>query len=134
MQQDPHCYWCKVEVVYYKLSEVPKKGLPANFATIDHLFDKWEGDKRREAWKQMRSQTVLACHSCNHRRNEERMKEISVSAQIVRNQLAVERKKLGSTQPRDQVFRNLETLSNWDHQKHTKKQGFTFMDVAKSKE
>lgn len=73
MQIYPYCHWCTTKLIYYKLPPtVPKGGLPDNFATIDHLYDRFDKEKRAEAWKKKVPQRVLACNKCNLQRGLER--------------------------------------------------------------
>lgn len=84
---------------------------PSNFATLDHLYDKFEPDKRQEFWRNKKSQTVLACITCNRKRNNERMKVIGgTEGYKIRVKLGQERKKILSKQPRPQLFRGLQNI------------------------
>lgn len=67
MAEDPHCHWCGSEVVYYELAA--HESMPGNFATIDHLHDRYSYTRRDASGEQ---RIVLACRACNHRRGEER--------------------------------------------------------------
>lgn len=68
---DPHCYWCKKEVIYYDLKD--HEQMPHNFATIDHLFDKYSPERySMSTLLNKREVTVLACHECNQNRGDER--------------------------------------------------------------
>lgn len=60
---DPHCHWCKVEVIDY----VPKEyeSAPHNMATVDHLVN------RRYRKKGEVVEKVLACHKCNSKKDTE---------------------------------------------------------------
>lgn len=110
MKEDPHCFWCGIEVT----NEWPEGRIkpPANLATLDHVYDKWMPKEREEAWKNGDDKRrVLACYRCNQRRNNDRMKEIPKSAVRIRTALGQERKKLASKQPRNQVFRGLENIT-----------------------
>lgn len=109
----PFCHWCGVEVIYFKVDEMAKGGPPPNFATLDHLYTKWEPEKRYEAFKKEdSSRHVLACYKCNKKRNDDFMKKLSKSAAKIRTSLGQERKKILSKQPRPQVFRNLESIKD----------------------
>ena len=66
------CFWCGVEVVYIHAEEWPKGTMPANFATVDHLYDRLTYPDRQAADAIRGERTVLACFACNQRRNQER--------------------------------------------------------------
>ena len=109
MKEDPHCFWCGCEVT----NEWPEGRIkpPADLATLDHVYDKWQAEEREAAWRNGDdSRRVLACYRCNQRRNNDRMKEIPKSAVRIRTALGQERKKLLSKQPRNQLFRGLENI------------------------
>lgn len=61
-RRDPRCYWCGRPTVIHE--EVCGKKIPANAATIDHLWSRL--DPRRKPGKP--GPKVLACFKCNHRR------------------------------------------------------------------
>lgn len=65
MEQDPHCFWCGIEVREYILRRGQHS--PHDLATVDHLFDRLEPDKRYRNWESNINK-VLACYSCNHQR------------------------------------------------------------------
>lgn len=113
MAQNPHCHWCGKEVVEYNVAEWPK-GMPHDLATIDHLFDKYDQETRQTAFDKKLPQTVLACYKCNVERANARTKQMSKSFRQKRNELALERIKLGKHTPRPQTFRGLEKLNEWD--------------------
>ena len=46
--------------------------MPANFATVDHLYDRLTYPDRHETPPLQEERTVLACRACNQRRNRER--------------------------------------------------------------
>lgn len=56
MARDPHCFYCGCEVVYFPLVRGQK--MPANFATIDHVYSRIMG-------RPLKGETVLCCHKCN---------------------------------------------------------------------
>lgn len=115
MEENPYCHWCGQKLIYFKVNQMPKgKAFPHNFATIDHLIDRYDPEGRHKAWKTHQNNTVLACYSCNVKRAKQRTLEQSKSALQIRNKLGQERKTLGQTTPRDQVFRNLDVLNKWD--------------------
>jgi hypothetical protein len=99
MKIDPHCYYCGIGLIWYKTTGNEK--LPHNFATIEHLYDKYEPEKRREFHKKCQSQTVISCFRCNQKRGEERTKMIPIEQRKVREKILQERKRLGLTTPRD---------------------------------
>lgn len=77
MEADPRCYWCKRPVVYYELKS--HEQMPPNFATIDHLYDKYSPERRIIASLKVASiVTVLACHECNQNRGDERTKSMPI--------------------------------------------------------
>lgn len=115
MAQDPHCYWCGVEVIYFRIEQIPRgEKLPHNFATIDHLIDRYDAEARHEAWKNKQPNTVLACYSCNHKRAKLATERQSKDALRIRDQLARERITLGSKLDRPQTFRGLTKMNEWD--------------------
>ena len=117
MEQNPHCHWCGIEVVYFYAQEWgPRPGqagkMPTNFATLDHIYDRWDWEIRLQKAKERdATRHVLACNACNRKRNNDRMKEIPKDAHTIRQKLGKERKLLGDTRPRPQVFRGLNTLT-----------------------
>lgn len=124
MEKDPHCHWCGIEVVYWYVQEWGNNGegrMPANFATLDHIYDRFEIEKRFEAWKNKdESRHVLACNGCNQKRNDVKMKELSITAKSylqIRQKLAQERKKRNDRSPRATIFRGLDKLIEWDNEK-----------------
>jgi hypothetical protein len=57
--EDPHCHWCGIITRWLS----PEGGkLPEDAATIDHLYTRYEMEKRKE----MGNPCVLACNKCNH--------------------------------------------------------------------
>jgi hypothetical protein len=61
MREDPRCYYCRVEVVYFFPHPMP---LPDNFATIDHV-----NSRVLHPVRPLQGRTVLSCWRCNHIRN-----------------------------------------------------------------
>ena len=110
-EQDAHCYWCGIETVYWHVDRWPKKkhgeGIPYNFATIDHLYDKWQPEKRKASMKSKTPVTVLACNRCNKKRNNERTAGLPKWVLQTRNKLSIERQKLNNHEPRPKTFRGL---------------------------
>src|SRR6266566_1043596 len=93
LKESPFCHWCEVEVT--NVWPEGNKKPPANLATLDHVYDKWQPEERERAWRNNdEKRTVLACYRCNQRRNDERMKEIPKDAVRIRSVLGQERKKL----------------------------------------
>ena len=117
MAEDPHCYWCGIEVIYYELK--PHEKMPFNFATIDHLYDKFDFDQRLAAAKNHdETRHVLACNACNKKRNKLRQDLMSKSFQQIRSKLGQERKDLGLINiSRPTYFRGLIELNHWDRPK-----------------
>jgi hypothetical protein len=77
MATDPHCYWCRKEVIYYDLKSHEK--MPHNFATIEHLYDKYSPERRIIArLNPAKPVTVLACHECNQDRGDERTNNVPI--------------------------------------------------------
>ncbi len=68
MKKDPHCYWCGVEVIYYRLIKHEK--VPDNFATLDHLHTRYTLAVKRATAGQHKPVTVLACWKCNNERGK----------------------------------------------------------------
>lgn len=64
MAADPHCFYCRTEVVYYPLERHER--MPDNFATIDHVNTRLAYPEGRP----LNGDTVLACHRCNSDRNK----------------------------------------------------------------
>jgi len=62
--EDPRCHWCKNETLWV---EVPGGALPPNGATLDHLYTRYEMEKRRAFGNPF----VLSCNKCNHDLGEE---------------------------------------------------------------
>lgn len=60
------CHWCHRKIYRWKL--VPKMIVPDDHATVDHIYSK--DDIRRNLISENRN-TVISCHECNCRRNEE---------------------------------------------------------------
>ncbi len=65
---NPSCHWCKQPVKMYG-TLLPGESLPPDSATIDHVKSKPERGFSGHTEK------VLACHACNHRRNEEEKRQ-----------------------------------------------------------
>src|SRR3954468_1877679 len=71
MAKDPHCTWCGREVVYFPIQ--PGQTIPGNFATIDHLYDRYNPKRKEIGNGGFREYTlVLACSDCNHWREVQR--------------------------------------------------------------
>ena len=96
MEQDPHCYWCHCEVVYFLQKGGGK--MPDNFATLDHLNDRILGGPRP-----VRGQIVLACLRCNNERAAIAVNALPIA---VRRDQARRWARLGSILP-DAVQRQL---------------------------
>jgi hypothetical protein len=58
--ENPLCHWCGIETIWIELKNGGK--LPDDAATIDHLYTRYELEKRQE----MGNPRVLACNKCNH--------------------------------------------------------------------
>lgn len=74
MREDPHCYWCGIEVTEYSQEEILQFGLlPLNMATVDHLNVKHKGRRKQlRSWQlKLGPVTVLACLRCNMRRGND---------------------------------------------------------------
>ncbi len=72
MRQNPHCYWCGIEVIDYQIAQ-PKR-LPDDQATLDHLQDRLGRDKR--PMLNGKPLTVLACYKCNLERSAKKQQEM----------------------------------------------------------
>lgn len=69
--ENPHCYWCGKETLLIDLNNKRvKKQQWKDAATLDHLYTKYELDKRKSEGNPI----VLACQECNHRRGAESTK------------------------------------------------------------
>lgn len=64
------CHWCGCQCIEPGLMD-GQKGLKPNHATLDHLDDRWSMERGQHGGSIER--TVMACHKCNQRRNEERL-------------------------------------------------------------
>jgi 5-methylcytosine-specific restriction endonuclease McrA len=67
-EQDPHCHWCHCLTVW-----IEREGggwYQENAATLDHLYTRYEMNKRVETGNPF----VLACNKCNHDRGAEATK------------------------------------------------------------
>lgn len=106
MQINPHCYYCGVLLIYYKVAEVPKgQSLPNNFATIEHLIDRYDQKNRQKIKKGRGKNLVLACYKCNHDRGERRTKEMDQDLLKIRNKILDQRKALGIKTPRHIILK-----------------------------
>jgi hypothetical protein len=65
------CIWCGVTLVYVRVDAWPKGTMPENFATVDHLYDRLTYPNRHQKVPAQEERTVLACRTCNQRRNRE---------------------------------------------------------------
>ena len=61
--------------------------MPANFATVDHLYDRLTYPDRHETPPAQEERTVLACRACNQRRNRERQMAQASQRRSERGQL-----------------------------------------------
>ena len=68
-KENPHCHWCGIETVLIPYGAKVKQ--ENNAATIDHLRDKYNPEKRQEPNLNNETRRVLACFSCNVRRSAE---------------------------------------------------------------
>lgn len=67
MRNDPHCYYCGIEVVDY--GKIPDGTTePNDMATIDHTISRFYRNKNEIVPK------VLACNYCNKKRAAEEQK------------------------------------------------------------
>lgn len=76
MEYDPHCHWCGREVFAHKVECGVRQ--PNDTATIDHLWDRHDMEKRKEAKalslklnKEYGIYLVLSCLRCNNKRNSD---------------------------------------------------------------
>lgn len=70
------CFWCKEPTRLLSVRALQAlwcKPLPADMATVDHLFSKMSDHR----WNQQlgKSSHVLACRGCNLRRSREELKD-----------------------------------------------------------
>ena len=77
MKKDPHCHWCGKELhLYGNWANVqrqlrkgdPRRRLPDDFPTIDHLYDRVNGRRRPSGLYGYEQTLVLACPACNEGR------------------------------------------------------------------
>ena len=111
MEKDPHCYWCGIEVIFYALPQGEK--FPNNFATTDHLYDRYDFERRKQAVIKNEERHVLACYKCNEDRGKKSTKAQSKDALRIREKLGQQRKKLGDRTPRSIIFRGLNEINKW---------------------
>lgn len=98
--RDPHCFWCGCFVREYNLPAI-KKGTfyPDNMATVEHLFDRFEPEKRYKVYPNHEDK-VLACFKCNSARGKLKVKSLPKDYLDMRQRKAEERKELGLNTPR----------------------------------
>jgi hypothetical protein len=65
MKNDPHCYWCRKDLIYFLMES--GQTLPDNFATLDHINSRLMHPEGRPPCGKI----VLACPGCNQGRNIE---------------------------------------------------------------
>jgi hypothetical protein len=63
LAEDPHCFWCGVEVADYVPREYDSHR-PRHMATIDHIYSRVHPHRVSGG----RGKWVLACYPCNHTR------------------------------------------------------------------
>ena len=63
----PICFWCECVVVKYPLKN--RESLPDNYATVDHLYSRWN-PLRQTLGEPGEKRLVLSCHKCNWTRGE----------------------------------------------------------------
>lgn len=102
MAKDPHCHWCGCLLdnsPQAHIKNMPKGYFaPDNMATIEHLYDRLEIEKRyRDTNNRYK---VLACYKCNHLRGRMRMKSLPKELLEKRKQLLLERKLNNDHTPR----------------------------------
>jgi 5-methylcytosine-specific restriction endonuclease McrA len=75
MKQDPHCWYCGLELVYV---EIAGTELPYNYPTIEHLFSRSSG--RLSVNHTDETRRVLACPDCNQSRAfwEDKLKQAGI--------------------------------------------------------
>lgn len=64
-QQAGLCWWCREETVLLKMK--PFARLPANTATLEHLYSRWHPLRQTKPAPGER-RVVMACHRCNNDR------------------------------------------------------------------
>lgn len=75
-EQDKKCYYCDREMVYYKPKPQMKQPPPDNFATLEHLDDRYS--PLRGIFREMGvPRTVVACYRCNFERGKERTRQMT---------------------------------------------------------
>lgn len=106
MEQHPFCYWCKQQVYEHpdtKRNLNKGERYPDNMATIDHLYSRFNPEKRYQVYKDHEDK-VLACYACNTKRSEEEVKKLPKSYLKQIEKLAHERKAKKDTTPRPLYF------------------------------
>lgn len=68
-QQGGLCWWCHKPTVLMKTMK-PYGRLPANAATLDHLYSKWNPLRKTKPQHGER-RLVMACHACNNNRGRD---------------------------------------------------------------
>ena len=70
-KKDIHCHWCNCETILPENCNNKKhKKVPDNMATLDHLNDRYNLDKRRMPNYTQEERTVLSCKKCNIERSD----------------------------------------------------------------
>ncbi len=69
ISQDGKCYWCGCQMT---LDKPKKRHLPNNYATFEHLVDRYDKPDRTHD----RQIVVLACNRCNKKRNDDKQKNL----------------------------------------------------------
>lgn len=84
-EQDGKCYWCQEQMVLCRPEKLVRHGrkgrvrLPLNFATLDHLDDRFSPDRGKRGGER---RIVLACKRCNELRG--RIAQASQPIEVLR--------------------------------------------------
>ncbi len=80
MENDPHCYYCGCEVIYFTLKNHEK--MPPNFATLEHINSLNQSRPRPRL-----GTIVLACNACNEKRGAEEEKQLGIEVLHVKSRM-----------------------------------------------
>ena len=72
--KSPYCFWCGRKLIHPNIVKRHQTN-PPNMATIDHLKDRLDPDRKINSFDIPR--TVLSCLECNNKRGQERVNNLS---------------------------------------------------------
>jgi hypothetical protein len=84
-KKDPKCHWCGEPTFLILIPEGVELKIGKQhpkMATIDHLYSRYDPERKERFDGE--PQTVLACHACNDRRNEEEQAAVPVEERTKR--------------------------------------------------